>query len=285
MFTNARNTLFYGSSLPRKSGGLAALCLFLGVLLSPAALAEEIKIGGTGNALGTMHLLGDAFNKRNPAVKVVVLNSLGSSGAIKAVPKGAIDIGLTSRPLTTDELALGLVPVDYADTPTVFAISTKSKVKGVTRVQIADIYAGKMANWPDGVPIRPVLRQPGDDNTKQVKSLSTAIETALVSAEQRPGLAYATTDQEAADKIESIPGAIGVTTVALILSENRHLRALSLDGVEPTAKNAASGAYPIAKHFFFVTKLTPSPVVQQFMAFVKSPAGIEILTKTGHWVH
>jgi len=257
-----------------------ATCL---VFFSPVS-AEEIKIGGTGNALGTMRLLGEAFSKKHPDVKVNVLSSLGSSGALKAVPKGAIDIGLTSRALSDEERSTGIQAIEYARSPTVLAVSIKSKITDITREQIADIYSGKLSNWPDGTLVRPVLRQPGDDNTKQIRSLSPTIDKALGIAEQRPGLTFAVTDQEAAEKIEIIPGAIGVTTVALIKSESRSLRALTLDGVEPTERNGAAGLYPIIKTFFFVTAPTPSPNVQQFIAFVRSPAGHDILAQTGHWI-
>lgn len=256
----------------------AALCWV------PHAQAEEIRIGGTGNALGTVRLLGDAFGKRYPQIKIIVLNSLGSSGAFKAIPKGAIDIGLSSRAVTDQERAAGVVSSEYARSLTVVAVSTKSKVTAITRQQLADIYRGQLTQWPDGTAIRPVLRQPGDDNTRQIKSLSPEIEKALVAAEQRSGLAFAVTDQEAADKIESIAGALGVSTLALIASEGRSLRALKLDGVEPTVSNGESGAYPIVKRFFFITKPTPSAAVQQFIAFVASPDGREILARTGHWV-
>ena len=109
------------------------------------------------------------------------------------------------------------------------------------------------------------------------------IEKALLAAEKRDGLAFAVIDQEAADKIESIPGAFGTTTLALIKSEGRALRALKLDGVDPSEKNGASGAYPLIKHFFFITQKAPSSAVQQFIAFVNSPTGQEILTKNGQW--
>jgi phosphate transport system substrate-binding protein len=264
----------------RTLGLLAALC----ILLAPAARAQEIKIGGTGNALGTMRMLGEAFSKQYPDMKVTVLSSLGSSGAIKAVPKGALDIGLTSRALSDEERSTGSVATEYARCPTVLAVSTTSTVTAITREQVADIYTGKLAAWPDGTPIRPVLRQPGDDNTKQLKSLSPAIAEAVGVAEKREGLAFAVIDQEAADKIESIPGAIGITSLALILSEGRSLHALTLDGVEPTKENGASGDYPLVKRFFFITKPQPSAAVVQFMAFASSPAGREILMKTGHWL-
>jgi phosphate transport system substrate-binding protein len=253
-------------------------------LAGAAAAAAELRIGGTGNALGTMHLLASAFGKQNPDLKVTVLPSVGSSGAIKAVPKGAIDIGLTSRPLTEEESKPGTVAVEYARTPLVFAVSAKSPVTALTLDQIADIYNGRMMNWPDGSQIRPVLRQAGDDNTRQIRQVSPALDKALSAAEKRPGMAFATIDQEAAEKTESIPGALGVTTLSLIISENRPLRTLTLDGVEPTVGNASSGKYPLVKRFYLITRTDQSAAVKLFIAFVRSPAGREILIRSGNWI-
>ncbi len=264
-----------------RTGVAILICLF--ATLSPAARGEEIKIGGTGNALGTMRLLGEAFNKKYPNTTVTVMGSIGTSGAIKGVPRGAVDIGVASRSLTDEELTTGMVAVEYSRSLTVLAVASKLKVTAITREQLADFYTGKLAKWPDGTPVRPVLRQPGDDNTKQIKSLSPDIEKALLAAERREGLAFAVIDQEAADKIENIPGAIGVSTLALIKSEGRALRALKLDGVDPTEQNGATGAYPLIKRFFFITQKSPSPSVQQFIAFVNSPTGQEVLTKNGQW--
>lgn len=264
--------------------GIAGALALAAMLVSPLAAGDEIKLGGTGNALGTMRLLGDAFTRKYPGTKVVVLSSLGSSGALKAVPRGAIDIGLASRPTTDDERAGGAVSSEYARSLTVFAVAKTSKVSAITGQQYADILTGKLTEWPGGVPIRPILRQAGDDNTKQVASLSPEIAKALDLADKREGLARAVTDQDAADKIESIPGALGLSTLALIKSEARALKALSLDGVEPSLANGASGAYPLVKHFYFVTQPTRAPAVQKFITFVGSPEGHEILTHTGHWL-
>jgi phosphate transport system substrate-binding protein len=249
-----------------------------------AAAVDAIRVGGTGNALGTMRLLTEAFGKQNPELKITMMSSLGTSGAVKAVPKGSLDIGLTSRPLTEAELKTGAIALEYARTPLVFAVSTKTPITALSLDQVADIYTGKTVNWPDGSQIRPILRQAGDDNTRQIRQMSPALDKALSAAEKRPGMPFATTDQEAADKTESIPGALVATTLGLINSENRPLRALTLNGVEPTAGNGVSGKYPHVKRFFLITQASPSAAVKRFIVFVQSPPGRDILIRTGHWI-
>ena len=271
---------------PLSRSRLLTLAIAAAVLLmvGPAWAAEEIKIAGTGNALGTMRLVADAFVKQNPDIKVTVLPSVGTSGAIKGVPRGAIDIGLSSRPLTEEERLAGAVSLEYARTPLVFAVSTKTQVSAMTVDQIADMYSGKTPSWADGRPVRLIMRQPGDSTTAHLMRMYPALDKAFRAAEARPGLSFATTDQEAADKLESIAGALGTTTLALITSESRALRPLTLNGVEPTLQNLASGKYSDAAPFFLIVRKPQSPEVQRFIAFVQSGAGRDILTRAGNWV-
>jgi phosphate transport system substrate-binding protein len=264
---------------------VVVLIVMAWALVSTPARPDSITIGGTGNALGTAKLLADAYTQRNPTDRVTVLPSLGSSGAIKASMAGKLDLGLSSRVLKDDEMATGVITTEYAQSASVFAVSATSRLTGVTVAQMVQLYAGQLNTWPDGTPARPIIRQAGDDNTIQIKKLSPAMENALALAEQRPGLSAAFTDQETADKMESIPGAVGVTTLALIKSEGRRLRALNLDGIEPNEANCRSGAYPTAmiKHFYLVTQATPAASVQRFISFIRSPDGAAILKQTGNW--
>jgi ABC-type phosphate transport system substrate-binding protein len=90
--------------------------------LSVAAAAEPaLRIGGTGSALGAARLLLDALTERNPQITGLVLPSVGTSGAIKAVAAGALDIGLTARPLKAAERDLGLIARPFGKTAVVFA--------------------------------------------------------------------------------------------------------------------------------------------------------------------
>jgi phosphate transport system substrate-binding protein len=259
-----------------------ALALLLG--FSGGATAEEFKIGGTGAALGTMQLLAEEFSATNPDIRVTIVPSLGSGGSIKAVLAGAIGLAVTSRPMDESERKLGAVETEYARTPFVFAVSTKSRVISITSGELADIYAGKMVAWADGSPVRIVLRPVSDIDTEMVKNISPAIQQGLAAAQARPGVQFSVNDQDAASDLERIPGAIGPSSLALIVSEKRALRALKLDGREPTPMNAASGAYPYYKHLFFVTGARRTAAVERFIAFVQSPAGRKILASNGQWM-
>jgi phosphate transport system substrate-binding protein len=267
----------------RRRGGAIVLVLVLAVC-SVAAAAEDLRIAGTGAALGTAQLLAGEFSRSNRDITITTIANLGSVGSIKAVSQGAIELALASRPLNERESKLGVSQLEYARTPFVFAVSAKSAVRAITRQDLADIYSGKMANWPDGSVIRVVLRPVSDIDTAMVKALGPAIGQAVAAAEKRPGVQYSVTDQDAANDLERIPGAIGPSSLALILSERRALRALQLDGVEPSVANVASKAYPLYKQIFFVTGAQRSAAAERFIAFAQSPAGRKILTENGHWI-
>lgn len=248
------------------------------------AQTQPIKVGGTGAALGTLQLLAQAYEKAHPDVRITVLPSLGSGGGIKALLAGAIQIGLSSRPLSDAETAAGAVAVEYGRTPFVFATAATNKATGITTQNLADYYAGKVEDWPSGSKIRLVLRPIGDSDSELIKGMSPAMREAKSAAEQRKGMVFTVTDQETASSIEKIPGALGPSTLSLILSEKRALKALTLNGVTPSALSIANGSYPLHKQLLIITGPQTPPEARAFATFVLSPAGRDILQKTGHWV-
>lgn len=269
-----------------------ALALLLAGLVLPGAssanpdqpAAAKITIGGTGGALGTMQLLAKAFKKTQPHVTVVIVPSLGSTGGIQALLGGAIDLALISRPLKSTEGNQGAIGIEYARTPFVFATGAQTKVSAITTPELVSIFAGERTTWPDGRPLRLILRPENDSHTDIVKSMSPAMSQAVKTAHTRVGMNVATTDQAAADRLETIPGALGTTTLAQIISEQRAIQALALDGVTPSLKNLAEGKYPYYKTFIIVHTPKTTALALQFVAFVRSATGQQILETNGHSV-
>ena len=246
--------------------------------------ADELRIGGTGAALGSMQLLANAYAKLQPQTRITVLPSMGSNGSIKAVMAGAIELSVSARPLTEAEIKAGASEYEYGRTPFVFAVSASNPVSALSTQDLVDIYAGTTTQWPNGSKIRVVLRPVGDSDSELIKAISPAMRAAKDSAEKRPGMLFTVTDQETASSIEKIPGAIGPSTLALLLSEKRALKALAFNGVTPDAKTIESGQYPLYKTLTLITNQNPTPDTQGFVAFVLSPAGKKILQQNGHWI-
>lgn len=262
--------------------GCATVVLAVLLAVVPGtAVAGTIRISGTGGAIGTMRILGQAFQKVSPDTRVVVTPSIGTAGAIKAVIEGGLDVGLSSRPANSGECDRGCMSKVYAKTPFVFGVNQGVTATGLTLSEVADIYAGKRDRWENGSRIRPVLRPPGESDLGRLKAMSPGMKAAVESAMRRPGMIVAMTDQDTADVIEKTPGAFGGVTLALVISENRAIRVLKLNGIAPTAQALADGSYPYAKTFHMITKRDSPPRVRQFVDFVLSPAGTAILSKNG----
>lgn len=266
-----------------------AIVLFLAGLISASASSTElvaptrIRIGGSGGALATMQILGQAFNKAHPNVNVVIVPSLGSGGGIKAMLAGAIDLAISGRALKDAERAQSALATEYARTPFVFASAMRNNVSAITTRELVKIYKGETRTWPDGKPLRLVLRPVSESDTDIVKSLSPEMNQAVTSALARQGMIMAMTDQDSADNIENIPGAIGTITLAQIISEQRALKPLTLNGATPSLTALTEGKYPYFKPLFMVTRSKSNLVTQAFSAFVRSAAGRQILAKNGHW--
>jgi phosphate transport system substrate-binding protein len=250
-----------------------------------AYCGETIVIGGTGCALGGIREVAGAFQKHHPGAVIKFIPSLGSGGGIKALLAGSLDLALSARPLTDQEKAEGADASAYATSPFVFAIAKSAKAYPVTLKQVASIYAGELLAWPDGTPIRLVLRPESDTDTVLLKKMSPDMESAVRKALSREGMLVAITDQENADILSKVKGAFGGMALAQIVSEKRLLQPLQLDNVSPGLAALEKGAYPFSKTFYAVfARGRNNPAARQFLAFLFSPEGRAILARTGHLV-
>ncbi len=260
--------------------------VLIGILLSAPAVqshAQTIKLAGAGAALGAMTQLGEAYRRTDRTLSLVVVPNLGSGGGLKALMAGAIDLAVITRPLTDEEHATGLSAFEYGRTPFVLATSGHAKLD-ITLEQATATVSGKVSQWPDGSPIRIVLRPRRDGDTALLASFSPAMKEALEGAHARPGMMIATSDQDSASEIERRSGSFGTSSLALILSEHRNMHPLSINGVAPTVKELAAGRYPYALILYLVKRSDASPAARRFAQFVRSAKGSAILVQTGHWI-
>jgi phosphate transport system substrate-binding protein len=261
------------------------------VFESPAFTGPEKKltIAGTGEGVGAMRAMAGGFQRKHPSLVIDVLPSIGSAGGIKAVTEGKIDIGLSSRPLTPEERRKGMIEEPYGRTPLVFAVQESNPTRGVTLTEIEEMYAGKRRTWPDGKPIRLILRPLRNSFSVYLANINPRLKSASEKAHAIPGVFVGVTDQEAAEQIEKTPGSFGTTSASLLASEKRKVKALFVDGTAPALSNIADGGrisagkYPHVITMFLVYKRdNDNSAVKDFTAFVFSKDGRKFLTESGH---
>jgi len=255
-----------------------------GAVAASAQPEVNLRIGGSGTDLATFRIIADEFEKRNPGYKVEIPPSLGSGGAVRAVRAGWLNIGLISRPLKRTEESPDINTILYAKTPLVFAVSSKHPVNTLTLEQVAAIYSGERIRWDNGSDIRLVLRPKSDSDSLLLLATYPQLTNALNKAWGRRGIPLSVTDQEAAEKLQNLPGAFGTTTLTLILSETSAIKALLLHGIEPSVKNITNGQYALHKELYLILPIHLPPKTAKFIEFIHSTESIEILQRTGHQV-
>lgn len=253
------------------------------LLLFPAfcPAAETININGSGSALDMMKPMIAAYRKNNNDVRIAMEKPLGSSGAVKALLAGALDLVLSSKPLKPEEIARGARLQPYGKTPLVMIAEKKIRKKDITTRELEDIYTGKMSAWPDGEIIRLVLRPHEDIDSTILGRLSPGMAHAMDTAKSRPGMIVAVTDPEAYTMVSRTPGGFGATGMASIITEKIPVASLTLNGVAASPKNLASGAYPIAKEISIITTPRTPPAAHKLISFMLSPQGRAIAARTG----
>lgn len=262
---------------------LAGLTLCF-ALINSALAAESIKIGGTGTGLGTMKLLGEAFERLHPDVKVQIVPGLGRGGGIAALQHGTLDMAVSAAALSHDETASGLSAVEYARTPFVFVVHRNVMKTRLSANELESIYSGATQNWPGGKRIRLVLRPENDTDTKIIAAISPGMGQAMKSARARKGNIIAVTDQESAEAVSGTPGALGTTTLTQVATEKLPLKILAFGGAVPNLTSVSTGNYRLFKSLYLVTTSHVSPAARQFADFVHSPQGAAILAQSGNLV-
>jgi phosphate transport system substrate-binding protein len=271
------------SFLPSFHLNLLSRWVLLIVLLqaSAAGADEVIRVGGSGSVLGVMKLLGAAYEKGHPGRRVQIFPSLGSVGGIKALSQGALDLALSCRPLPPESIPLGLVSTGFGRTAVVFITHRDITKKDLSTRELVEILRGTRESWPDGRPIRLVLRPEIDTATTTVQAISPDSKLALSAARSRPSTILAITDQESLSIVASLPGSLGTATLTQVHTEKRQVHLMSFNGTVAGNRSLADGSYPLSIPLFLVAGPASSPASRDFVRFVLSAAGRRILSQNG----
>lgn len=200
-----------------------------------AAFAGTLTIVGTGDGLGVLTALAEAYGKKYPGAGVQVPPSIGSGGAIAAVGSDREVMGRVARSLTSNEISSGIRYQPIFTVPSAFYVHPGVPVRRLSAAQLQGIFSGKIVSWQEvGGPdqrIRVVRREDADSSVLVFRAAIPEFRDIRFTDRSKLAL----TTQEATASIKENPGAIGFGSYSAVLA--RELGVVTVDGNAPTDKN------------------------------------------------
>ena len=260
--------------------GLVAAAMVLGP--TPQSVAQEkIAVDGSTGTAPLVAALGKAFAAKG-GTAVEIGKGLGTKARFEALGAQKIDIAMASHGLKVDEVArMGMTAHRIAMTPVVFAVHGGVAIAGLADAQLCAIYEGRTRNWRDAggpdLAIAPLTRPDSEVDAEVVRD-GVACLKPLKMPEGVKVLARA---GDMAKALAETPGSIGMTSATVVGQSQGKLKAMALNGVEPSEANVETGRYRFTRDAFLVTRNAPAPKVKAFVEFVKSAEGAAIIRANG----
>jgi phosphate transport system substrate-binding protein len=186
---------------------------------------------------------------------------------------GKIDLAASSRPLSPEEQAQGLVAVPITQDQIAIVVGRDNPFqKGLTLNQVQGIFQGKLTNWQKvGGPNATiaVINRPAISGTHQIFK-----QLALQGQNFGTTPNIQTLERDATTPILRMLGKHGISYATYVqVARQQTARILPVDGNLP-----GDSPYPLQRQLYYVYKDPPSPPVKAFLGYATSPKGQANLT-------
>jgi phosphate transport system substrate-binding protein len=243
--------------------------------------AGGIALAGSGSNLPLTRSLAAAFQSDHAEIRVLIHDSIGSSGGVRAVRDGVIDLGLISRPLSPEEQRWGLRVAPYARVPVVVAANPSVPDDGLDAGGLLDLFRGARTRWSDGSPVVLFLRERGDSSHAAVAQRLPGFAEANEDAYRQQRWLVLFSDAAMHRTLQETPGAVGLLDLGQVNLQPPRLRVLALDGVIPSPESLATGVYPFFKDLAFVHHQPLKKEEAAFLDFTHSARAQELILSAG----
>jgi len=236
---------------------------------------EPLLIAGNASMARYLEPVIKEFLAKHPNVSVVCEPG-GSTAAVIAVKRGAIDVAAMSRNLTAEEDDPYLRDFQACRDGIAVQVNKANPVSDLTLKQLEDIFDGTVVSWKEvggaDAPIH-VLARPKDSRISRSFN-----EMVLGGDEATKTATFVEKVEQLTAIIKKDPLAIGYVTLKRVTPE---LKTLTIGGVEMNRLTILSGRYPLSRTFYLGLYVKAPKVAEDFVEFVQSQEGQEILAKDG----
>lgn len=250
--------------------------------VNPAAVTGNIITAGSSTVFPLSRATADLFRAEGFAGNVEVASIGSGAGYERFCKAGETDISNASRRIRASERAdceaIGRTPVleffVAIDALAVVVSVENTYVDNLTKEQLAAIFSGQVRTWNEVNPSWPAdpisLFSPGSDSGTFdffVEEILGRDATKLLEA---PGVQLSEDDNVLVEGVAGSRGAIGYFGYAYVPPNAARIRPIAVNGVEPNAVTAETGAYPLARPLFLYTTpaiMQEKPQVAAFINF------------------
>lgn len=238
---------------------LMVVSLVIGLLLSAgsASAQERIAIDGSTTVGPIAKAFAGYYMRKHPGVNILVSES-GSGNGAKSLINGTCDIATMSRFMKDKEFKAavdkGVKPVAHVVAMDGIAVIVHpaNPVKALTVEQVRRIYKGEVTNWRQlGGPDSKIIMVSRDTNSGTYETFNKLV---MKKEKVAAGAEKVGSNAAARQRVQSTRGAIAYIGLGFV---NRSVRALDINGVQPSVETVASGKYPIARPLFMFTNGCP----------------------------
>ena len=220
------------------------------------------------------------------------LNTNGSDVTFRNLLNNKVDL-IFSAPPSKKQLAdakakgLSYEITPFAKEAFVFFVNSKNPVNGLSSEQIRKIYSGQITDWSQidrrfSGNIKPFQRNQGSGSQTMLEKImgNTPIMPPL--KEDRLGGMGGIINDVAGYR--NYQEAVGFTFryFSTEMFKNGEIKLLAIDGVEPTVENIRNGSYPFIADCCMITVKPRTENIKKIVDFILSPAGRELVEKTGY---
>ncbi|WP_028893550.1 phosphate ABC transporter substrate-binding protein [Syntrophorhabdus aromaticivorans] len=256
---------------------LSAMVLFscnnLGPARGPNHKRHTVTVAGSTSIMPFVEKLSEHFMVDRPDFSIDVQGG-GSTAGIQACLNNTVNIGMSSRQLKEKERLLNQIIICYDGISIV--VHPQNPVNTLTLKNVRDIFSGKIRNWSElgglNRDIDAVTREEGSGTRGSFEEL------VMQGTEISDRIMVQDSNGSVKEVVATDPYAIGYISLGLV---DEKVKAVTVDGVQPSIESIKLGEYKIVRPFLFVTNGELDQGGQKFVNFVLSEGGQNILKKEG----
>jgi len=248
---------------------------------SLAAKGNQITCSGSTTVLPIAQAAAEAYMDTHPDLNISVRGG-GSGVGVAALQNGTVQIANSSRPIKSKEIsackAKGIDPRAYviANDAIAIVVHKGNPIQNLSIKQIKDIYTGKISNWKQvGGPSLPIVVVSRDVASGTFEVFN---EKALSGAKVAASAQLLASNNAVVTAVSTTPGAIGYAGLGYITDG---VNVVKVENVTPSETTAKNGSYKLARKLYMYTNGKAKGDVANFIGWLQSPAGQEIVKQQG----